>query len=167
MGNQYEKNIEKHIHQYTKYIDRKLIEKVIDINKVKHIKKGQMIDMEDKPFFIVSGIIRGFYLDIDGNDITHTFLTEGSILGAEFLTTDKPELCVFETITECTMIKVDIGYFKNELTSNSGLLMVYISMLENSLKLKVMRDISLVTKTATARYLEFIKQYPQIEKDVP
>lgn len=34
--------------------------------------------------------MRGFYLDAEGNDVTHMFVFVGNTYGSDFLTTDKP-----------------------------------------------------------------------------
>lgn len=47
---------------------------MIDVSEVRQLKKGQhLIRQGEKPthiYFLISGVIRGFFTDTDGNDIT-------------------------------------------------------------------------------------------------
>lgn len=149
-----------------KHIDEETLSKIVDFDSAINIPKGNLILAENKSYFLLSGIIRGFYLDVDGNDITHMFILENQICGTDFITTDKPHTCNYEVLEDCTALQLNFAFLKECIKSNQALALIYINVLEESMKLKIMRETSLVTKTATERYLDFIKQFPSIEDRV-
>lgn len=152
--------------QYDKYISRETLGKLIDFNKKVIFQKGKLISADDRGFLLLSGILRGFYLDADGNDVTHMFIFEGSTYGSDFLTTDKPHVCSFEALEECTAVELNRAVLLEQMKSDQGLMMGYIHILEEALKRKILRETSLVIKTATERYLDLKKEYPGIDKRV-
>lgn len=158
--------IEQLLNQYNKYINMETLKKLVDFNKTIRFKKGDMIRADNKGFLLLSGIIRGYYLDVDGNDVTHMFIFEGTAYGSDFLTTDKPHVCNFEVLEECTAVELNRAVLLEEIKKDQGLMMAYIHMLEESLKRKILRETSLVTKTATERYLDLKKEYPNIDKRI-
>ncbi|MDI3476882.1 MAG: hypothetical protein PWQ59_407 [Thermoanaerobacterium sp.] len=159
----YESILDEISKKYSKYINRETLDKLIDLNKTFSIKKGDMITANHNGFLLLSGIIRGYYLDVDGNDITHMFIFEGTIFGSDFLTTEKPHVCNFEAIEDCIVVELNRAV---QIKTDINLMMVYINVLEEALKRKILREASLVTKTATERYLDLRNEYPNIDKRV-
>ncbi|MTI46256.1 MAG: Crp/Fnr family transcriptional regulator [Firmicutes bacterium] len=166
MNDKFTLKFEEILKYHNKYIEKEDLNKIVDFNKIISFKKGDLISAEHKGFLLLSGLIRGYYLDIDGNDITHVFIFEGSTYGADFLTTDKPYICNFEALEECIAVELNRTFLVEEFKTNQGLLMWYIHMLEKSLKRKILREVDLVTKNATERYLNLKKEYPNIDKRV-
>ncbi|VBB06926.1 Hypothetical protein LUCI_2168 [Lucifera butyrica] len=149
-----------------KYISEETLNRIIDFDRLIHYKKGDMIFSENNGFLLLSGIIRGYYLDMDGNEVTNMFIIETMVYGSQFLTTDKPHVCNFEALEDCTAVPLNSAAIAEYIRTDHGWQMAYINMLEEALKGKILREISLVTKTATERYLDLKKQYPNIEKRV-
>jgi CRP-like cAMP-binding protein len=166
MNDKFEIKIEQILEQYERYINKETLNKLVNLNQLIHYKKGELIPIDHEGFFLLSGIIRGYYLDVDGNDVTHMFIFEGTTYGSDFLTTDKPHECSFEALEECTAVEINSAALMEEFKDNTGLMMVYIHILEEALKRKILRETSLVTKSATERYLDLEKEYPAIEKRV-
>jgi CRP-like cAMP-binding protein len=158
--------LEQILKHYNKYINREVLVKIVDFNKMIRLKKGDLISTDNKVYLLLSGSIRGYYLDMDGNDVTHIFIFEGTIYTSDFLTTDKPHVCNFEALEDCTAIELNRKFLLEQIKTNQGLLMAYIHILEEALKRKILRETSLVTKTATERYLDLKKEFPNIEKRV-
>lgn len=152
--------------KYGSCLGNEIFEKIVDLNKVITFKKGSLIITENKGFLLLSGAIRGFYLDADGNDVTHMFLFEGSAYGSGFLTTDKPQVCSFEAVEDCTAAELNTRVLSERLKEDKSLMMAYIHMLEEALKRKILRETSFVTKTAAERYLDLKAEFPGIEKRV-
>lgn len=158
--------VEKILEQYSRYIGRDTINKIVDLNKTTFFKKGEMIPAEHKGFLLLSGVIRGYYLDTDGSDVTHLFIFEGSTYGSDFLTTSKPQVCSFEALEECKTAELNRAALLDQIKKDQGLMMAYIHMLEEALKHRISRETGLVTKSATERYLDLKNEYPGIEKRV-
>lgn len=152
--------------QCKEYISRETFYQLADVRKTIAIPKGDFISTDHKAFLLLSGIIRGYYLDADGNDVTHMFIFEGTTYGSDFLTTDKPHVCNFEALEECTALQLNRTVLLEKIKSDPGLMMAYIHMLEEALKRKILRETSLVTQTATKRYLDLKREYPDIDRRV-
>lgn len=166
MNDKYTIKIAQLLEQFKGYINEETLNKLINFNQPIRYKRGDLISADHKGFLLLSGIIRGYYLDLDGNDVTHMFIFEGTTYGADFLTTDKPHVCNFEAIEECTAVEINRAVLLEELKNNQGLMMAYIHMLEEALKRKILRETSLVTKSATERYMDLKKEHPAIDKRV-
>ena len=152
--------------QNSQYMDEKPLNRIMDFRKVVIFRKGELISAEQKGFLLLSGIIRGFYLDAEGKDVTHMFIFEGATYGSDFLTTDKPHVCSFEALEECAAVELNRAALLEEMKTNHGLLMEYVRMLEEALKRKILRETSLVSKTATERYLDLMKESPDIDRRI-
>lgn len=163
MNNPFSEKIDQILEPYRDYISQETFCQLADVKKTITLPKGELVSADHKAFLLLSGIIRGYYLDADGNDVTHLFLFEGTTYGSDFLTTDKPHVCNFEAIEECTVVELNRAALLTRIKSDPGLMMVYIHMLEEALKRKILRETSLVTKTATERYLDLKKEYPDID----
>lgn len=158
--------IQKNLKEFTKHLDLETIHKIININNPVTISKGRLIVADGEACFLLSGIFRGFYLDKDGNDITHHFIFENHSYGSDFLTTEKPQICSYEALEDCIVLPVNIKEIKRIIHTNNKLLWLYVNMLEEAMKQKIVREMSFVTQTATERYLDLLKLYPEIEQRV-
>ncbi len=166
MTDDFNGKIEQIVKLYSKYISKETLNNLVDFNKITSFNKGDLISADHKVYLLLSGIIRGYYLDMDGNDITHMFIFEGAIYGSDFLTTDKPHVCNFEALEECTAIELNRTVLLEQIKIDKGLMLAYIHMLEEALKRKILRETSLVTKTATERYLDLKKENPDIDQRI-
>ncbi|GAB2575236.1 Crp/Fnr family transcriptional regulator [Gracilibacillus alcaliphilus] len=74
----------------------------------KYIGKHENIhllgDAIDHIYAIASGLVRCFYLDHDGNDITHMFLREQQFCYGEELIGNLPVYLCYETLTDCIQL---------------------------------------------------------------
>ena len=71
MNDKFVSKIDQMLKQYKGYISRETLNQLVDIHKSIVIPKGDLISADHKSFLLLSGIIRGYYLDADGNDVTH------------------------------------------------------------------------------------------------
>lgn len=158
--------IQDNIIKYTKYIDIDTLGSIVDVNHPITIPKGKLIVAEEEAFFLLTGIFRGFYLDKEGNDITHHFVFENHYYASNFLTTDKPQVCSYEALEDCIVLAINTRKLRESMQINNQLLWLYVQNLEEAMKHKIIREMSLVNKNATERYIDFKQMYPGIEKRV-
>ena len=128
--------------------------------------KGESIlnigQAQDKLYIITKGMARSYYIDEKGNDVTKLFMRENEFLIGEALFM-KESLEVFEAIEDLTCLAFDADVFKQVLLSDPILERIYISTLENTIRYKMRREYAFQCLNATERYLEFQKEYPDIE----
>lgn len=150
--------------------DDAIIKYLSDNSSVKTFKKNELViaagDASSKLFVLYQGLIRKFYLDYQGNDITHMFITPDSVFSTEFIMVQTPALCSFEALEECVLLQMDYKKVRQKMMEETQLMQVYIRILEETLREKLLRDNSLLGKCATERYLELKHRMPDIDKRV-
>ena len=147
-----------------------LLNKIAAICKVKKYKKGDLIitagEAVSVSHFIVSGLVRTFYIDIDGNEVTNYFVFENRFFGGGYITTNKPIRYNFEALEDCITLEFDRTHIAEIIKAEQAFLFIYISILEDFLLEKSEREANLLTKSATERYLDLKHRFPNIENRV-
>lgn len=127
----------------------------------------QQINKDSKDiYFICSGFVRCYYFDINGNEITHIFMKKNDFCYGELLIQNIPVYLYYETISNCEFLRIPVDLLSNLIHTSNTLKNLYISVLENALRYKMLREYSFVVQTATERYLNFIDTFQEIEKIV-
>lgn len=160
-----------------------IIEKIIDVKipqefystirclfSEKQLSKSKTLlnagDSAYKTYILVSGLMRSYYIDDDGNDITQYFIEEGDIFGYTSFTRAIPSDVYIETLEDCILLEADGHAFLGALASNNFALICWIKILEGELHFKSERQRGYLLDNATERYLDFKKTYPGIEERV-
>lgn len=139
---------------------------VFDFANPLMFEKGQDVFGDTQAFFLIEGVVRGYYLDRDGNDVTHVFIFEDQLHRPGFLTAEKQHVCDFEALEACVALQAD-GESLAAVTRNTPAMMLrYVHELELALLRKIGRETSLVTQSATERYLDLLRRHPGIERRV-
>ncbi|MFF2016790.1 Crp/Fnr family transcriptional regulator [Paenibacillus sp. NPDC058177] len=128
-----------------------------------------VIHIGDEPteiYFVVSGILRSYYIDISGDDKTQLFINENSFYANEYFLDMEPSKCCVEALEDCTVLVVEWRDLVHLLESNVYCMKAYIKALEYSIRYKIGRENSFLLKSATERYLDFKKKYVHLEKRV-
>ena len=110
----------------------------------------------------MNGLVRGFYIDKQGNDITKCFSYENEFFSSEGLRTRGLSSFSIECLEECECIQLpyllinEIMEKDIEIKNLINILYMYeVEKLENRAK-------NLLVMNAEERYLDFIKQYPYL-----
>lgn len=168
--NEYLGQLKKALETYTPVITKEQLESFLQLANFKEIKKGEiLVHIGDSPkqvYFIISGLVRSYYIDMNGNDVTRYFITENSFCCAEMLFMKKPYDCCFEALEDCHMICFDGNNFKSLINQDINCMKAYISALEQSLIYKIERENSFLLKSAVERYLDFKKIHLDLEERV-
>ena len=130
-------------------------------NNVEHDKK-----MEDAAAMevgiVMNGIVRSYYVDGDGNDITQFFAREGSFCMDEGMMGFDEILKMWEAIEEVTVMMFDVKRMKELIYSSEKLKNLWIELLEGGMRYKMYREGGFLTENATERYLKFRRNYPDL-----
>lgn len=134
------------------------------------IKKGNILirigEKSDYIYFVVSGILRDYYIDDDGNDITQFISQEGGICGGDSLISNEPSIICTEALENCVLLRCSILDFKKIIENDRESIKLYVWLLERSLSYKIRRENSFLVKNATERYIDFKRENPGIEKRI-
>ena len=147
-----------------------LVKKMIEISEVVNFSKDEMIlgigEKQENVYLLMNGIARSYYLDINGNDITKTFMKESDFCIGESLFENGNSIQGFEALENIQAVKFNAKQLKEILLSNEELTHIYIDYLEKNLIYKMNRESSFQLMSATERYINFHKQYKDIENRV-
>lgn len=114
-------------------------------------------------FFIDSGLVRMFFYDADGKDITYQFYGEGtftSILNS--YASGTPSLYNIETLEECTIYSIYFTDFARLREKHPELEKVHSQVLLQILVQYDHRATALQFMSAEERYLDLLKTQPSI-----
>ena len=136
---------------------------VIEFSEFKVYSKGTLLaaigDRAKNAGIVMNGIVRSYYIDGDGNDITQFFSNEGSICMDEGLMGFDEMVKMWEAIEESTVMLFDVKKMEELIYSSEKLKTVWIQLLEGGMRYKMYREGSFLIENATERYLKFRKNY--------
>lgn len=139
-----------------------IYEQMTSCKKQKNQIISQIGDSNKNLYILLSGVIRLYYIDMAGNDITRYFGTEGCISGG----IDERLPYVVETLEDCEFLVMDWKKFKRLIGEDVYWIKRWNQLLQNSLRYKIYRESCFLTQSATERYIDFKRIYPSLEKRV-
>lgn len=140
---------------------------LINAHKRATFKKGDFIlkqgEVADGYMILESGLMRSFAYDYNGNDITTNFFSNQEIV-IEVLSLFQriPTTENIQTLTDCACWKLDIDIFQELYHSIPGFSEWGRLWMTNSLFHFKQRSVEMVTISAKERYLQLMKEKPQI-----
>lgn len=151
-------------------VPAEIFEKLIPYCKKVEFQKGELIlrigEEMRNVYFILEGLTRSYYLDLEGRDVTKSFIGEYNFCLAEsFLTKEKSIQC-FEALEYTTALEFNADELKELLLADNNLRNIYIKFLEAIIVYKMNRESSFQIKSATERYIDFKKEFPKLEESV-
>ncbi len=152
-------------------IPAKAIEKVISFSRFKVYSKSDVIartgDKATTAGIILNGLVRSFYVDKDGNDITQYFALEGNwCIDSGMVGFDEMQ-ANWEALEDTTVMLFDVKDMKELIFGDEQLKNIWIETLEGGMRYKIYRENGFLVETATERYVEFRKRYPKLAERVP
>jgi CRP-like cAMP-binding protein len=133
------------------------------------IVKGEMLihvgDIQNELYIVLSGLMRSYYIDINGNDVTRFFPRRGTLCG-EILFSDGPSNHCTQALEDCEILVISVDDFKSLVEEEIYCTKAHLKALEESFKYKIERESSFLLKSATERYIDFKKMYPELEERV-
>lgn len=151
-------------------IPQEVVKKSANMFTKKIITKGDIVvhvgDIKKEIYFVTAGLLRSYYIDINGNDVTRFFTKEGALFCLEILFDNKPSKRCIEALEDCTVMTIQYKDLKKLIEDNIYCMKAYTKMLERSLEYKIERESGFLLKSATERYLDFKRMYPELEKRI-
>lgn len=152
-------------------ISEEVISEVVGFSEFKVFPKGEILGRtgDDTSYsgIVMNGLVRSFYVDREGNDITQYLAGEGSLCVDDGVMGFKERVCMWEALEESTLMLFKTDRFKALIMGNEDLKTLWIDLLEGSLRYKMYRENGFLVENATERYLQFRKRYPELAKRVP
>lgn len=150
-------------------IPDKVVKKAESMFKSRNILKGEILvhvgDIQNELYIVLSGLMRSYYIDINGNDITRFFPRKGTLCG-EVLFSEGPSNHCIEALEDCEVLVISVNDFRNLVEEEIYCTKAHLKALEHSFRYKIERESSFLLKSATERYLDFKKRYSELEGKV-
>ena len=147
------------------------ISKAIKFSRFKVYSKSEVIartgDRADAAGMVINGLIRSYYIDKDGNDISQFFASEGSwCIDSGMVGFDEMQ-ANWEAIEDVTVMLFDVKDMKELIYGDERLKNIWIQSLEGGMRYKIYRENGFLVENATERYLAFRKRDPLLSERVP
>lgn len=113
-------------------------------------------------YFIIKGIVRGYYIDEQGNDITKCFSGENEFFSSEGLRTGNTSSFNIECLEDCKCIKLPYKLIYKVMREDSNLNKLITKYYLKEVERLENRAKSLTLMNAKERYIDFCKQYPYL-----
>ena len=132
--------------------------------EIRSLPKGQILiregDAQTYLFFLLSGILRGFLIDISGQEITDCFGYRCGTPAIGTLEINTPSPITIEALTDCQLIRLPIAEALHFLDQDPRLLRIYNHLLCTALRSHWELKVMLHKRTAMERYQWFLSAYP-------
>jgi len=144
------------------------------INKSKHkrIVKNSILLYEgeicNKFVYLEKGIIRHYFTDKKGNDITKNFIKAPAYFcySLSSFVSQTPGIIQCETLSEVELWEIKYENFQ-EMMRNLDFLNFWNNMLSSFILKKEKKEIALLRDSATQRYLQFLENFPGVLNEIP
>ena len=153
------------------FFEEDILSQAVELARFKVFPKGLTLkcvgDAADTVGLVLDGLVRSYYIDSDGNDVTRGFGIDGGMIMDEGVMGYDEYLCMWETLEESTIMLFEVDEFKRFVMSDERLKTIWISLLEGGIRYKMYRENGFLVENATERYLHFKKLSPQLCERVP
>ena len=160
-----------HVYQHPLFKPHDL-NRIFDAHEKVAISKGDFILHEGKIaneyFVLEKGLMRSFVFDIEMNDITTDFFAEDEIIievSSLFQRITSQEN--IQALTDCVLWKIDFVVFQELFHSIESFREWGRAWMSYQLFKTKQRSIEMITKSATERYINLLKEKPQIIQQAP
>ena len=151
-------------------LEEEILNKVLSIAQIKMYLKGEiLLGIGEKcqcTGIILSGLVRSYYLDLEGNEITRNFHKEYYLVTDDGLLGYEESICAYEVLEDTTVMLLPNEPLKKLIMENEKLKDLYICSLESGIRYKIYRENAFLTSNATQRYLQFKKDFPELKDRV-
>lgn len=144
--------------------DEGLIRRLAGKTRQKNVKKGEVIaqegEVQSSVYFLVSGVLRGFFLDAKGRDITDCFAFQCGDPAVSCIKFGEPSFVSIEALTDCELFAIPVFDLMELVNDSPQLLRAYNGLLTNALRYHWSMKELMYQYTAMERYQWFLKYYP-------
>ena len=118
--------------------------------------------------FILKGVIRVFYCNDNGEEITRFFIMENNfVVDLKNFADSLPATSYVQAITDCELIVISQMDWNELSIALTGWDPIVNKVISTTLLQKMERISPLIAEDATTRYLTFLEKYPQLANRVP
>lgn len=114
--------------------------------------------------FAISGILRLYYVDADGQEFTKSFCAENSFVAAySALLLRQPSRLFIQALEDTKLLIADYSAYRSLSESQANLQQLNCKIAQSLFIKKERRESDLLLDDAKTRYLSFLEEYPELE----
>lgn len=118
-------------------------------------------------YFLIYGIVRGYYIDSNGNEVTKCFSYENRFFGSECFRTNLPATFYVECLEECKCIKLPYHFVRKIMKTDKQIEKYIQDLYYEEISKLESRTQNLLSLPAKQRYIDFCKTYPNLQNRLP
>lgn len=146
-------------------------EKLIRIAKLCHLKKDDFFvragEKPDSFGFVISGILRLYYDDDGGNEFIKTFCPENSFAASySALLQDQKSRLSVQAMEDSVLMVINFKEYSELLNNHICWQILSRRLAEELFIKKEQKESQFLLDSAETRYLNFLKEYPNLEKRI-
>lgn len=141
-----------------------LSQELADHTELIKVGKGTRLvsagEIQERVAFLVSGIVRGYLLDVNGRDITDCFVFRtGEPVFAAFELGQKEGISV-EALTDCELMCIPLEVAEELVARETEYALLYVRLMCTALRAHWEMKVVLYQQSAAERYQWFLNAYP-------
>ncbi|URZ04295.1 Crp/Fnr family transcriptional regulator [Clostridium felsineum] len=117
-------------------------------------------------YFIISGIVRGYYIDEQGNDVTKCFSSENEFFSSEGLRKGSASSFTIECLEDCQCIQLSYELVHRIMKKDENFKNLFINLYQQEVNKLETRVKNLTLMNAEERYINFCKQQPHLHERI-
>lgn len=147
-----------------KITDPALAKRMADLSRQVHLEKKELLiregERQEQFVFLLEGVLRGFFLDINGREITDCIAFQCGTPAMAAVMLNEPSIISVEAVTPCELLAIEAQTLQALLQQNTELVWIYNAYLQQALQTHWQIKTMVCQHTAMERYQWFLQAYP-------
>lgn len=115
---------------------------------------------------VMKGVLRGFVLDVDGNEITTHFYREGDMVIGSYIPNVKAQMSI-QTLDSCELSTANYATIMSHVNKDSEITRVVTEAFQQLNAQLQSRLVALLNLDSIGKYELFLKEYPGLINRIP
>ncbi|MGG1218237.1 Crp/Fnr family transcriptional regulator [Priestia megaterium] len=137
---------------------------------IKMVPKGTIVLRQGQRvsslYYIHKGIMRGYYIDAAGNDVTKCFAAETEFACAEGLLRVEEARFSVESLQDSICVVIPYNSIDQGMKKTNQMKVIFTNYIQKILVGMLNREQALLMKDALERYMEFKREYSSLESRI-
>lgn len=118
-------------------------------------------------YYMIKGLVRGYYTDKKGNDLTKCFCAEDEFFSTEGFRTASPATFTIECLEDCRCLRLSYEFLTRIINCHENVGSFVSRLFQMEVSRQESRNKSLMLLSAEERYLAFCSDYPHLYERLP
>lgn len=153
-----------------KITDSALAQQMADLTQQIHLAKKELLiregERQEHFVFLLEGVLRGFFLDINGREITDWIAFQCGTPAMSTVILNEPSVISVEAVTPCELLMIEAQALQTLLQQHIELVWIYNAYLQQALQTHWQIKTMVCQYTAMERYQWFLRAYPGLIEQV-